>query len=140
MGLTLEGRGARSVRLGLLVVEDSGTPPRTPAPRRGGGGEGGCSSYQRLSKFAEMKRDPILKPGLRGNPQKSATTCILRFLTQKRVKKPLILAFFGHFWPFLGLPGQKTPKNRGFWGLKPTISSQILPPLSAHLSTSSLGN
>ena len=119
---------------------DGGTPPLTPPPAQGGWGRGGCSSYQRLSKFAEMKRDPILKPGLRGNSQKSPTTCVLRFLTQKRVKKPLILGFFCHFWGFFGVLGQKSLFLGQKRGSRPTISSQILPPLTAHLSTSSPGN
>ena len=49
-------------------------PGNSPRPARGGPGpREGCSSYQRLSKFARIARPPILKPGLRGFDKKTKT-------------------------------------------------------------------
>ena len=58
-------------------------PEETPLTPPGRGGWGGCSSYQRLSKFAGSFPDPILNPGLRGNRKK---TC-QGWICEKKVKK-----------------------------------------------------
>ncbi len=53
----------RSDRVSDRGCFSQGFTPHPPSPP---GGEGGCSSYQRLSKFADPFCGPILKPGLRG--------------------------------------------------------------------------
>ncbi len=71
----------------------------------GGGdppGGWGCSSYQRLSKFAGIWGTPILKSGLRGTAKKTPQRRVCDETPQKRVKNACILGFFGHFWGFFG--------------------------------------
>ncbi len=45
-------------------------PPKPGVPKWGGPPGWGCSSYQRLSKFAGIWGTPILKSGLRGTAKK----------------------------------------------------------------------
>ena len=60
---------------------------------------GGCSSYQRLSKFAPSKSGPILNPGLRGNVQKTRQKGIC---DKNPPKTPQKWCFLGIFWAFFG--------------------------------------
>ena len=61
-------------------------PEETPPDPPGRGGWGGCSSYQRLSKFAGSFPDPILNPGLRGNRKKTCQGWICEKNTKKGSK------------------------------------------------------
>ena len=61
-------------------------PEETPRDPPGRGGRGGCSSYQRLSKFAGSFPDPILNPGLRGNRKKTFPGSNCDFSVENGVK------------------------------------------------------
>jgi len=106
-------------------------PPRgTPLPR-GGPGRGGCSSYQRLSKFAGLFRAPILNPGLRGTLKKRKTKCVWDLDPPKHPKKRGIL---GRKWPILTIFGGFLAKNGifghfwSFWDPPRTPPSPPPPP------------
>jgi hypothetical protein len=90
-----------------------GPTPADPDPPPGGvPGRGGCSSYQRLSKFAGLFRAPILNPGLRGTLKKRKTKCVWDLDPPKHPKKRGIL---GRKWPILTIFGGFLPKN-GIFG------------------------
>jgi len=112
-GRTTESPGLTTRIRVLTKTQGSGQTPRpggTPPPR------GGCSSYQRLSKFAGISGPPILKPGLRGLEKKTRQRRICDKMTQKGVKNAShfvifghFWGFFGHFWPFLAIFGHFWP-------------------------------
>ena len=88
--------------LGIVVRASVLRRDQTPPGQGGPPGGWGCSSYQRLSKFAGIWGTPILKSGLRGTAKKTPQRRVCDKTPQKRVKNACILGFFGHFWGFFG--------------------------------------
>ncbi len=112
------GRTTESPGLTTRIRVDPQNQGFLANPRVGGGPprEGGCSSYQRLSKFAGISGPPILKPGLRGLEKKTRQRRICDKTPQKGVKNAShfvifghFWGFFGHFWPFLAIFGHFWP-------------------------------
>ena len=113
MAWGLRMKAHRTYRTPWLKARQARGKPGGPSRR------GGCSSYQSLSKFAGTKRPPILRSGLRGNPQKTCFGADLGQKRQKKGQKTLIFGFFGTFWPFLAIfdvfypfLGPKSPPTR----------------------------